>query len=88
MPYEDPKPVPLLARFWRWLRDQIIQPVPQESAVCEFDCRKQQCSMGEWANCDRRLNKAAGELMPPSKELRPALREPAAPADEKSRKRA
>ncbi len=49
---------------WRWLRNQIVQEVPEDSSLCEFDCRKGQCTMGEWESCDRRLNKAVGELMP------------------------
>jgi hypothetical protein len=56
--------------IWRWLRNQFIQEVPEDSALCEFDCRKGQCRMEEWETCDRRLTKAAGELMPsPQKDL-------------------
>ena len=65
MSEEKSKGNQLAPRFWRWLRDQIIQEVPEDSALCEFDCRKEQCTMGEWESCERRLNKAAGELMPP-----------------------
>lgn len=54
----------LIRRGWRWLRDQFVQNVPEDSALCEFDCRKGQCTMEEWQNCERRLNNAAGELMP------------------------
>jgi uncharacterized protein YecT (DUF1311 family) len=54
----------LVRRVGRWLRDQIVQEVPEDSAHCEFDCRKGQCMMEEWKSCDRRLNKATGELMP------------------------
>lgn len=46
------------------LKDQIVQEVPEADALCEFDCRKQQCKEGEWATCERRLHKAAGELWP------------------------
>jgi len=53
--------------IWRWLRNQIVQDVPEDSALCEFDCRKGQCTTEEWEGCDRRLNKAAGELMPSPK---------------------
>jgi curli biogenesis system outer membrane secretion channel CsgG len=60
-----------ISKAWNWLRDQIVQPVPESSALCEFDCRKQQCTMGEWENCDRRLTQAAGELMPASKKAAP-----------------
>jgi hypothetical protein len=56
-------------KVWQWFRGQIIQPVPEETAVCEFDCRKLDCSMGEWESCDRRINHAAGELMPSPKSI-------------------
>ena len=52
------------ARLWQWVKDQIIGEVPEGSALCEYDCRKIQCTAAEWATCDRRLDRAAGELMP------------------------
>jgi hypothetical protein len=48
----------------RWLKQQVVQDVPAELAVCEFDCRKVQCTRDEWATCERRINRAAGELFP------------------------
>jgi hypothetical protein len=48
---------------WQRLRNQVVQTVPEDCAVCEFDCRKCQCTLGEWEICARRLNKAAGEPM-------------------------
>jgi hypothetical protein len=53
--------------LWRWVKDQIVQDVPKDSALCEFDCRKEQCTIGEWETCERRLDKGAGELMPPDR---------------------
>ena len=38
-----------------WLTDQVIQDVPEDLALCENDCRKLQCLMGEWESCERRL---------------------------------
>jgi hypothetical protein len=38
-----------------WLRDQIVEDVTDSLALCEFGCRKQQCRMGEWDRCERRL---------------------------------
>jgi hypothetical protein len=38
-----------------WLKGQIVQEVPEDVALCEFDCRKGQCRMGEWESCERRL---------------------------------
>ncbi len=39
----------------RWLADQIVQDVPEEISACEFNCLKQDCRMGEWEKCERRL---------------------------------
>jgi hypothetical protein len=33
--------------------DKIIQDVPDGIAACEFDCRKRQCTLGEWAACEQ-----------------------------------
>jgi hypothetical protein len=38
-----------------WLRAQIVEDVPDSLALCEFGCRKQQCRIGEWERCKRRL---------------------------------
>jgi hypothetical protein len=54
----------VFARLWRWTKGQIVADVPDNIALCEFSCRKLQCSMGEWANCERRIRNAAGELTP------------------------
>jgi hypothetical protein len=52
------------SQAWRWFKDQIVREVPPEDALCEFDCRKPQCTADQWASCERRLSHAAGELMP------------------------
>jgi len=54
--------------FLQWVRDHFIQDVPEDTALCEFDCRKDQCTHGEWVSCERRLNRAEGELMPSPRE--------------------
>jgi hypothetical protein len=53
-----------LTRFWEWTKRQIIRDVPEEITLCEYDCHEEQCSTPIWEKCDRRLSKAAGELMP------------------------
>jgi hypothetical protein len=53
-----------MVRFWQRIKNQIVQDVPAEIALCEFDCRKQQCTEREWQTCPRRIAQAAGELMP------------------------
>jgi hypothetical protein len=57
----------LFGKFWRWISAQVVTEVPEDDALCEFDCRKQQCSEGEWESCERRLHHAARELMPAKK---------------------
>jgi hypothetical protein len=54
----------IFSQLWQWVKEQIIQDVPEGVALCEFDCRKQQCRMQEWETCERRMNKATGELSP------------------------
>jgi hypothetical protein len=54
---------------WQRLKKHLIDDVPDDVALCEFDCRKSPCTYGEWAACKRRLSKAAGELMPSATEL-------------------
>ena len=53
-----------LRALWRWVRNQIVQEPPEDSALCAMDCHKEQCTLGEWEVCERRLHRAAGELMP------------------------
>jgi hypothetical protein len=51
-----------------WLRQfvtrRIVGAAPEDSAICEFDCRKIQCPRDEWEACERRIRKGAGELLP------------------------
>jgi len=52
---------------WQQLKEHLSEEVPEDIAICEFDCRKSQCLYGEWKSCQRRLSKGAGELMPASR---------------------
>ena len=54
----------LKTSFIQWCQTELVQEVPQEDALCEFDCRKLQCTQGEWETCDRRIRRAADELYP------------------------
>ena len=56
-----------LQKSWQWLKNQIAQDVPGSDGLCEYDCRKQQCAEDEWANCERRIQGAPGELWPGTK---------------------
>ena len=44
----------MISRLKRWLV-QYATEVPEEIAVCEFDCSKLECLHADWANCPRRL---------------------------------
>jgi hypothetical protein len=56
----------LWKRFSRWFRGHLLGEVPAEIALCEFDCPRGQCMEEEWETCQRRITRAAGELMPKS----------------------
>ena len=32
-----------------------VTEVPEDIALCEFDCSKTECLQEDWANCTRRL---------------------------------
>jgi hypothetical protein len=53
-----------LRRLIQFVKRGIVGDVPDDIALCEFDCRKGQCMQGEWAACDRRIRNASGELYP------------------------
>ncbi len=46
-------------RLWQWIKNRMIQDVPEDDAVCEFDCRKGQCTVGVWKTCESRLRERA-----------------------------
>ncbi len=57
-------PAPLIRRTWARLKRNLVQEVPEELAVCEFGCRKTECTMAQWATCRYRLQ---GGLIPREK---------------------
>lgn len=40
-----------IRRFWRGFVGQWIGTVPDELSVCEFECRKPDCSLKDWRQC-------------------------------------
>jgi len=42
--------------LWNRLTSLLIADVPEDIAICEFDCSKNQCTYGEWATCQRRIH--------------------------------
>jgi hypothetical protein len=59
-----PKSKGPLNRLWEWIIDRISQEVPNQIALCEYDCRNLHCTLGEWEACQGRLHKSAGALIP------------------------
>ena len=55
MPESNRKEASCFYRLWQRLKNKIIQEVPEDYGWCEFDCKKLQCSMGDWENCENRL---------------------------------
>jgi hypothetical protein len=41
---------------------QLLEDVPEESAVCELDCRKHQCTERDWVRCRRRVSRLTSTL--------------------------
>lgn len=33
----------------------IVSEIPDELALCEFDCLKQDCTEDDWGHCEKRL---------------------------------
>jgi hypothetical protein len=64
MPINDSTVRNALSRLGHWAKAQIVSEVPEDLAICEFDCRESQCSSSNWMTCERRISKTAGELGP------------------------
>ena len=61
--------------MFRRLRELLVQDVPAELSVCEFDCPVTRCTTDRWASCtlrqqDRPDNNAAEWIAPVRRELR------------------
>jgi len=44
----------MFGKLINWLRIPVAK-VPEEIAVCEFDCVKDACRLQDWEHCERRL---------------------------------
>jgi len=42
-------------RIRQWIGGQLVQEVPDDLAVCEYDCKSLDCTQGRWETCERRL---------------------------------
>ena len=46
-------------RLWKRFKNKVIQEAPEDIQLCEFDCHKLECAMGDWEKCERRLRSIA-----------------------------
>ena len=58
----DKKSSGQLARFISWIKAKWVREVPDEIALCEFDCQMYNCREGGWGNCKRRMDYSAGDV--------------------------
>ena len=63
--------VHIFRRLWGFIKDQLVQYVPDEDEPCEFHCRADQCTMGEWQSCENRLQTLARKSTPADPPKRP-----------------
>ena len=54
----------IFRRAWGFLKGQVILDVPDDDAPCEFNCRVNQCTLGEWETCESRLRTLARKTAP------------------------
>jgi hypothetical protein len=52
-----------IIQLCRSLKAQWIEEVPDHLAICEFECRKSQCSSDDWARCFRRISNTPKKLV-------------------------
>ncbi|MGD2113175.1 MAG: hypothetical protein PVI50_07305 [Gammaproteobacteria bacterium] len=48
----------MFGNLFGWLK-RPVEEVPDDIAVCEFECRRTQCRQGDWQHCERRLQASA-----------------------------
>lgn len=46
-----------LDKLWQWAKNHIVQEVPAGLAVCEFQCRREHCTVSHWRGCELVGNK-------------------------------
>jgi hypothetical protein len=49
---------------FRWFSGHLLGEGHDDIALGAFDCKRTPGPEEEWATCERRINRAAGELMP------------------------
>ena len=56
------RPVPeeaaMFGKIFDWLKIPVAE-VPDDIAVCEFECSRAECRLGDWQCCEQRLQASA-----------------------------
>ena len=47
-----------LEQLRRWVADHLIQNVPEEMSICEYECQEPDCHIAKWALCEKRTVRA------------------------------
>jgi hypothetical protein len=50
----------MFGKLLEWLR-MPVDEVPEDIAVCEFECGRTECRQGDWRRCERRLQNTGRE---------------------------
>lgn len=45
----------MFGKLINWLKIPVAR-VPEEIAVCEFDCDREECRLEDWEHCELRLH--------------------------------
>ena len=45
----------MFGKLLNWMKIPIAK-VPEEIAVCEFECEEHECLLHDWEHCERRLH--------------------------------
>ena len=53
-----PEEAAMFGKMFEWLKVPVAE-VPEDVAVCEFECTKTECRLGDWECCERRLRACA-----------------------------
>jgi len=72
----------LLTRLSHWLGKQLIDEVPTDLVICEYECRRGRCTEGEFRTCIRRATHPAGQTSQSQIESFQIIRESALPREE------
>ena len=47
-----------IGRVQRWFADHIVQNVPEDVSICEYECQEPDCHIAKWALCEKRTVRA------------------------------